>query len=491
MIDPTGGGSVSMAVKVQHALAGRGVAHDVRGHLPMETLEEAAQLCGVPPRQFVRAVLLTDATGPLLAILPLSHLIDFQALERLLDRKLMPASPEEASRVFPDCEPGTVPPLGAAYGLEALVDTSVYESEDVYFEPGARDVLIHMRRSGFRRLQAEAATGAFARPVDELRADSVMSTGADLNVPEGIDLDAVVASFTPAPDVRRHIEEIYELPPMPAMAHRILQLRADPDASAEDLAKIVEVDPSLAAQVVRYASSPFFGYAGKLESIRDAISRVLGFDMVANMALGLAAGRTFRNPPDGPLGMNAFWRHSAYCAAMVQALAKAMPGAARPRPGLVYLAGLLHNFGFLLMGHLFQPEFFLLNKLVAANPKTPVTDIEKRVLCMGQARDVLCMGHPCIGAWLTHSWRLPDEITVTVCEHHNERYDGEHAVYPNLVLIANRLLKRHGIGDEASEALPAAVLARLGLSEERVLQILDDLTSSSSELEAIARHLAA
>lgn len=480
-----------MAVTIQHTLAGRGVAYDVRGHPPVETLEEAAQLCGVASRQFVRAVLLKDAAGPLLAVLPLSHLIDFQALERLLGRQLTPASAEETARTFADCEPGTVPPLGTAYGLETLIDTSVFDSEDLYFEPGVRDVLIHMRRSGFRRLQAEAGSGAFSRSVEQLRAASALGPGADLNVPEGIDLDSVVASFTPAPDVRRHIEEIYELPPMPAMAHRILQLRSDPDASAEDLARIVEVDPSLAAQVVRYASSPFFGYRGKLESIRDAISRVLGFDMVANMALGLAAGRTFRNPPDGPLGMNAFWRHSAYCAAMVQALAKAMPGTARPRPGLVYLAGLLHNFGFLLMGHLFQPEFFLLNKLVAANPKTPVTEIEKRVLCMGQARDVLCMGHPCIGAWLTHSWRLPDEITVTVCEHHNERYDGEHAVYPNLVLIANRLLKRHGIGDEASEELPTEVLSRLGLEEARVLGILEDLTSASSELEAIARHLAA
>ena len=482
---------VSIAVTVQQALARAGVVYKVRGHTATETLEEAARTCGVSSRRFVRAVLLKDARGPILVVLPLTHLIDFQALEGLLGRRPVPASADETVAAFPDCEPGTVPPLGTVYGIETLIDPSVYDSEDLCFEPGVHDMVVHIRRSGFRRLQAGVRVAGCAQATSELQGETAGGSGSELRVPEGIDLDSMVASFTPAPEVRRHIEEIYELPPMPAVAQRILQLRADPVASAESLAAVVELDPSLSAQVVRYASSPFFGYRGKLESIRDAIARVLGFDMVASMALGLAAGRAFRNPPDGPLGMRAFWRHSTYCAALVQTLAKAMPAESRPRPGIAYLAGLLHNFGFLLMGHLFQPEFFLLNKLVAANPETPVTAIEKRVLCMGQARDVLCMGHPSIGAWLTHSWKLPDEVTITVCEHHNEDYDGEYAAYPNLVLVANRLLRRHGIGDEIPEPPPEALLARLGLAPERTEEILETLMASGLSLDVIARYLAA
>ncbi len=482
---------MSIAATVQQVLARADVVYEVRGHTTTESLEEAARTCGVSLRRFIRAVLLKDARGPLLVVLPLTHLIDFQAVERVLGRRPVPASADETAAAFPDCEPGTVPPLGAAYGIETVVDPSVYDSEDLCFEPGVHDMVVHIRRSGFRRLQAGARVAGCAQATSGLQAGAAGGPVSELRVPEGIDFDSMVASFMPAPEVRRHIEELYELPPMPAVAQRILRLRADPLASAERLAAIVELDPSLSAQVVRYAGSPFFGYRGKLESIRDAIARVLGFDMVASMALGLAAGRAFRNPPDGPLGMQAFWRHSTYCAALVQTLAKAMPVGLRPRPGIAYLAGLLHNFGFLLMGHLFQPEFFLLNRLVAANPETPVTAIEKRVLCMGRARDVLCMGHPSIGAWLTHSWNLPDEVTVTVCEHHNEDYDGEHAVYPNLVLVANRLLRRHGIGDEIPEPPPEALLARLGLAPERAEEILEALMASGSSLDGIARYLAA
>ena len=231
-------------------------------------------------------------------------------------------------------------------------------------------------------------------------------------------------SVRPASDLRRRIEQIYQLPPMPEMAQRILALRNDPDASIADLAAIVEMDPSLAAQVVRHATSPFYGYRGKIRSIHDAITRVLGFDLVMNMALGLAMGRSFRNPKDGPLGLRAFWRHAVYSACLAQALAREVPEDRRPEPGLAYLAGLLHNFGFLLLGHLFPPEFKLLNRLVAANPDKPVSALEKCVLGMGQAQDVLDMGHAGIGAWLMQAWQMPEEIVVTLREHHDPEYRG-------------------------------------------------------------------
>jgi len=293
-----------------------------------------------------------------------------------------------------------------------------------------------------------------------------------------------------AGEIRRRIEQVYELPPMPEMARRILQLRHNPDASVADLAAIVELDPSLAAQVVRYAASPFYAYRGKINSIQDAITRVLGFDMVMNMALGLATGRSFHNPVEGPLGLHAFWRHAVYTAALVQMLAKRMPPQARPQPGMGYLAGLLHNFGFLLLGHLFPPEFKLLNKLVAAHPESPVTALEKCVLGMGQAQNILEMGHAQIGAWLMYSWRMPDEIIVTLQEHHNPDYSGEHATLPHLVMIADHLLKSLDIGDAPDAGLPLRSLELTGLSEDTVRALAEQLFEDCSSLELMARQLA-
>ncbi len=297
--------------------------------------------------------------------------------------------------------------------------------------------------------------------------------------------------LTLAGEIRRRIEQVYELPPMPEMARRVLALRNNPDASISELAEIIEYDPSLAAQVVRYATSPFYAYRGKVNSIQDAITRVLGFDMVMNMALGLATSKSFKNPCDGPLGLHAFWRHAVYSATLVQALAKRMSPRIRPQPGMVYLAGLLHNFGFLLLGHLFPPEFKLLNKLVAAHPESPVTALEKCVLGMGQAQNLLEMGHAQIGAWLMQSWRMPDEIIVTLREHHNPEYIGDHAIFPHLVMIADHVLKGREIGDACDAQIPPTALDTIGLTEETVMEIAEQLFEDCSSLDTMARQLAA
>lgn len=295
---------------------------------------------------------------------------------------------------------------------------------------------------------------------------------------------------TPCGDIRRRIEQIYELPPMPAVARRVLQLRNNPDASIAELAAIIELDPSLAAQVMRYAVSPFYAYRGKVGSIRDAITRVLGFDMVMNMALGLATGKSFRNPCDGPLGLHAFWQHAVYSATLVQALAKRMLPNARPQPGMAYLAGLLHNFGFLLLGHLFPPEFKLLNKLVTAHPESSVTELEKNVLGMGQAQGLLELGHAQIGAWLMQFWQMPDEVIVTLREHHNMHYEGEHAQFPHLVIVADHLLKRHDIGDAPDAFLPPISLDRLRLSEDIVLETAEQVLADCTALDTMAMQIA-
>ncbi|HDJ86643.1 MAG TPA: hypothetical protein ENG77_06015, partial [Chromatiales bacterium] len=190
---------MSIAATVQQALARAGVVYEVRGHTATESLEAAARTCGVSFRRFVRGVLLKGARGPLLVVLPLSRSIDFQAVGKLLGRRPVPASADETAAVFPDCDPGTVPPLGAAYGIETVVDPSVYDSEDLCFEPGVHDMVVHIRRSGFRRLQAGARVAGCAQATSGLQSGTAGGSGSELRVPEGIDLDSMVASFTPAP----------------------------------------------------------------------------------------------------------------------------------------------------------------------------------------------------------------------------------------------------------------------------------------------------
>ncbi len=66
-------------------------------------------------------------------------------------------------RLFEDCELGAIPPVGKPYGMEMIVDDSLNEQPDVYFEAGDHTSLIHVNAMAFHRLMAEARHGRFSR----------------------------------------------------------------------------------------------------------------------------------------------------------------------------------------------------------------------------------------------------------------------------------------------------------------------------------------
>lgn len=287
---------------------------------------------------------------------------------------------------------------------------------------------------------------------------------------------------TPLLDIKSRIEKLEKLPAMPGMAQQIIQLRANPNGRVDHLAKIVEADPSLAAQVIRYAKSPLYGYRGQVDSVHAAIARVLGYEMVLNLALGIATAKPFKIPRKGPLGLDAFWEHALHSAVLTQGLATLVPTELRPSAGMAYLAGLLHNMGYVLLGHLFKEEYLILNKFIVQNQDKTTHDMEL---------EILGVDHGQIGAWLMKSWKLPEEITTAVLEHHNEAYRGPFAIFPLLVLISDRILKRYGIGDAETTELPNEVLQFLEVSEYEILAITQRVLEKGEDLKGMAGQLSA
>jgi HD-like signal output (HDOD) protein/prolyl-tRNA editing enzyme YbaK/EbsC (Cys-tRNA(Pro) deacylase) len=437
-------------------------------HRKTATLPQAANACDIPLGQLVRAVILVDGQGLLMAVLPADHVLDFEALCALLHRDLELVPGNQLAAVFDDCEPGSYPPLARAYNLDVIVDSSLDRMETVTFEPGTHTSLVRMCVHDYYQLLGECLRGKFAQPAASLHKDELT-------------LSSIVEQFTPA-RVKRDIEEFHELPALPVTAAQILQLAADPMANARQLAAIIEQDPGLSAQVLRYANSSLYGYAGSIGNLQTAIARVLGFDYVMNLALGFSIGKALRIPQDGPFGLDAFWQHSVYAARLVENLAKLLPRKQRPPRGTAYLAGLLQNLGRLVLGHTFQPEFFILNRFAQANPDMPSCELE---------RHVLGVTHDQIGAWLMETWGLPRELVTAVRYHHDEGYWDQHAIYPQLVLIANRALALHGIGESDKDGIPEFSLEMLELTEQQVRDEAVKLFEIKEDLEDLARRLAA
>ena len=280
-------------------------------------------------------------------------------------------------------------------------------------------------------------------------------------------------------NIREELEKLTTFPAMPELANKILALGPHPEIN--DLVPIVEIDPGLAAQVVRQATSPYFGYRGKVKSVRDAITRVLGVERAMSLAIGVAAGKALRCPADGPIGRKAIWVHAAYSAALMQCLAETLPEGNEISLGMCYLAGLMHNIGFLLLGHIFPADLHALNKAIIDHPKTSIADLEQRMLGTDHAE---------IGTWLMSKWSMPGEVITTVLMHHNANYRGQYAIYANLALLADHMLKRIDIGDGASEELPPDLVNAVGIDEREIMGVFQNLLEARSDLDSLAKYMA-
>lgn len=466
---------MALSKSVESQLSSRGVAYQRLAIDPHLTQEQQAEKLATSHRNFLRAVVLSDPNGTLLAIMRQSSLLDFSILKKLTQRNLRPVPLADSHRIYTDCDQGCVPPIQVAGIDQVLIDRSLKSCPSVVFESGRHGTLVQLDIEDFLALHPNAKLDVFTS--DEQALD--INSGAQTNA------KSLSQRLTPDTEKQEQLKRLYSLPALPDIAHRIIQLKSDPLADAQKLADVIQFDPSLTAQVIRYAKSAYYNYQGDVHSVQEAISRVLGFDLVMNMAFGLSAGKSLKNPPNGPLGLNAFWKHATFCATLAQKLARAVPKSHRPNPSMAYLAGLLHNFGFLLLGHLFQPEFFLLNKLYAANPNSSIQCIERHALGMGSGHDAINMGHAELGSWLMDHWNLSGEIVASVKYHHDPDYAGDHFVYPVLINIINSALGIYDIGDDRRGKLDEQLCARIDLDPTAVLFELDKLIAEREQIESI------
>ena len=468
---------MNLPATVQTFLDQRHLSYRLIASPSCETLWQSAAQLQLPTRRMARTVLLRDDTGLVMAILPCNYMLDFSLICQVLQRDLEPLYGADTLSFFKDqgCAAYSHPPLAEAFGVPALVDTSLLidEDEEIYFDSGGSEALIGMRGADFRHMLSRARWAQFAVSTDDL--DTMINQEA--LTPQN--LVNLTRRYTPM-QLREGIEAITELPIMPQTVQQILGLRSNPQLAIDDILQIVEQDPSLAAQVVYWARSPLHGYHGTVDSLKTAVERILGPDNTLNLLLGSCIGKTFHLPVDGPAGLEAFWRHSVYCASLSGELAKLLPGDINIRPELAYLCGLLHDFGYLVLGHVLPARFFLFNRFLAVNRNVALNAVE---------RYVLGVEHWHIGAWLMQAWSMPEEVIAATRWHHSEDCTQPHAEYANLVLIANRLLQHIGLGEENNNRLPALAMFTLGINRDQAFDALLRVQASMTELDSLSQAL--
>ncbi len=194
------------------------------------------------------------------------------------------------------------------------------------------------------------------------------------------------------------------VPPFPAVAQRILALVNDPDANINKLSELVKVDPSFAAELLRFANSALLGARRKVRSLPLAIV-VVGLDRVKTMATLVSVNRMVRHTVRRE-ALRKVWVHSLVTALIADEISRVC-GIAKES---AYTAGLLHNLGTLGMMSAYPDEYSRM--LEVSN------DFGFDLLRTEQ--DLFEIDHCLAGAFLAQDWEFPTELVAAIAAHHEE-----------------------------------------------------------------------
>ena len=281
-------------------------------------------------------------------------------------------------------------------------------------------------------------------------------------------------------DIRFDVRRLAELPPLPHTTQRLLDLLGNDDVDIAELADVIEQSPSLAARVVGLARSAYFGHVAGVESVRDAIIKVLGISLVKNIALGIALSGSFDGSRCAGFSIERYWCNALLTAKLARLLTLRARAPLMPAADNAYLCGLLHSIGLLALGRLVPDELGQALTLCTEQPELSLCEAE---------REVLGTDHAEAGGWLLRRWHLTPEICAAA-EHHNEpAYRGPYWQASLLTGLATGWGRQRLAGVADPWVSPEDARA-LGLDDAVLAAAIEDCDACVDAVEVLARMMA-
>jgi len=215
------------------------------------------------------------------------------------------------------------------------------------------------------------------------------------------------------------------LPSPPAIAIRILETVRKENFSFEDLARVIESDPALAARVLKAANSSYCSQNQKIGSIEKSLA-ILGTHAVKNIALSFVICSELTCEPYEIFDATVFWRRALSSAVAAEMILKLT--------GLqcadIFVTALLQDIGIMVM-HGCRPRDYQLVFNYRKNSPLPLPEVE---------RLIFGCDHQDVGAELLESWQLPEDIYEPIRHHHQDNLVPEkYRLQADILSIANDL----------------------------------------------------
>ena len=273
--------------------------------------------------------------------------------------------------------------------------------------------------------------------------------------------------------LKQAITKLDSLPTIPVVAQKLLALPLDTDEGEAKLLKLIGNDPLISARIIGLANTSLFCSPVKVTSISDAAMR-LGLTRVKSVAISIATMSTLTKLPEGQLKSNDLWVHSMGIAVAMRAIARAMPAHVRPVDDHIFLAGLLHDIGFMALGYLDSKASDLLLTEFEKQSGRPILEIEQ---------ELLGTTHCEIGAQLGRHWDLPEEIIAVIHYHHTPEEENAAEGQPlvSMVNMAEKILPKFGIAEPAEKEVTEQEWIDLGINPAKADDIRNQIAEGAEQ----------
>lgn len=243
-------------------------------------------------------------------------------------------------------------------------------------------------------------------------------------------------------DYKRRIYAIRDLPTLPIIAQKVLNLADDDESGPEKLSELISSDQSLSVKVLSLANSAYYGHRAKISTIRQALI-LIGMNMLKQLSLSVLVCGTMGR---GGKERAQFWKHSFGSATASSLIARQ---ARIAEMDVCFMAGLLHDVGKLIIDAHFPEE-----------------------------KD---MDHTEVGAWMAERWQLPQQLIDAIAFHHST--SPEHLAQPVIACthaanVCAKLALTH-----KGQDLDPAVLAALGMTDQDFVDTVHDLRGRREQID--------
>ena len=266
-------------------------------------------------------------------------------------------------------------------------------------------------------------------------------------------MNSIVDSASSHPETTKAqalLDGLRRLPPLPEVAHEIIQRLDDEFIDGNTVADIVDKDPAISARLIGLANSAFFGLSQPVANMREVVNRVLGTNTVRSLAFALATQQLFDHRSCPAFDTHRYWIHCLTCALVCRQLASISPDLNETDREYAYLLGLCHNFGLMAIAHLHPRE---LNQ--ALSETDPVASLDSRL------RDRLGVTPRHVTFVLAQNWQLPKPLCAAY-ENRTTGNNGRHRTLSVLLDASICLAKPVSEVDEEHDYVHWGMVLNLG-----------------------------